>query len=1333
MKNYFKQSFIIALIFFTYVKMIGQGNPQWSLPPNYWNPVPGSTFSSLPTQSSPGYTGWVTNGDQQGVPVQGPSNMYYGPNGTPLFSVIAGFVFSPQGYLIDTLIDTISVTRSGYSYTKTRQVATGWGDVCIVPMPGSCSKYYIFSAVDYGSVAASSPYHFYEGGIGTSSEVAYKPCFAIIDVSQQDPNGPTGEYGKNLSRSTAAKPTVVDLYTATTPTTTSSNPGHPPLIGPVYYACTRLIAGSYRYLYVNVADEIFVYKIDGTSGSNGMSFVQTVDYSSSTIFNSEDWDPYVNTTLSEMEVYVDSAAGKIKLATTMISNSTGQNLIFSDYSFSTGQYVSSSTQTKCFGNCDSGERITGVEFSPNGKWVYITRLTTSDTCGLYAVLYSNPATTYNFYKAGTKTSEFSWSQIELGTDSVMYFIGSGATGRIAKITSPSGPNRTNLTDNFRTINFYSLTSPEFWNWNSTVSGASTGSGVFDICYLPDQIDKEIYGTPQFTAPACCEIYSSYSKITYTATTAFSGNAKQTWQPNTSTTQYNPLLPAGNTSSIATIEQELRIPMGYTVTIRNMTIKFSPNGTLVVQGSDGVSNSAQLILRNCTLDVDSRCGSGLMWPGVRVWGNTSFTRSNTSQGYINIDSSCVITNAWIGIEMGYNSSVDPIYTPFYPISPNLNNSGGGQITCQNSSFINNQRDIYFQDYTGGTSGLASIFKNTFVTNAYLNAGSGTPPLYHIQINNFKPNVNTQGNNFSCSTSLTATNYAYGCYGIYCINSTLSVDQFTTGSIIRSKFSNLAYGVYATSNNTNVVSVKNSSFRDNFIGAFYGTLTNPIFQSDSVFVRNPGSTCSIACGPNFAGLFLEGSTGYKVQSNYFTQFNAGVKNPFGIVASNSGAHVNCIFKNTFKSLYKGSQAQYRNFVSAAPPAAHNYVGLIYLCNSFVFPISAADIYVPATASSSNWGTSYTDTSAIQFNQGSQSATYPSVGGNTFSKTTGGSDYWIETTGKVIGSNYIYYCAAGSCTGASVRPDNNNSAYVTLSAYSVSDVNCSTDPYSNGLRISNPVAFMLGKAFDLKTTRDSIYNELGTLSTADSAEKRQLANMLANTVSSRHRLIDEAIHLLIECENRDSAQIVINALMKEKAMELDSRTQLETGILIQDIQMATNAVNLVSAHEGETNYVKLHRILLNHLGQTPEQILSDPGTLTTVQAMQNDSSDRTAYIKAKLLLQAAGHGDYSPYFVESSSRVSNETKPTGSNAILENGLSAKPNPFKGSTTLSATVSEKTNNSYILITDILGSEVAKYPVQQGENQVNFVAPDNGQQMFFCTLVVNGARIKTNKMVLIK
>ena len=121
------------------------------------------------------------------------------------------------------------------------------------------------------------------------------------------------------------------------------------------------------------------------------------------------------------------------------------------------------------------------------------------------------------------------------------------------------------------------------------------------------------------------------------------------------------------------------------------------------------------------------------------------------------------------------------------------------------------------------------------------------------------------------------------------------------------------------------------------------------------------------------------------------------------------------------------------------------------------------------------------------------------------------------------------------------------------------------------------------------------------------------------------------------------------------------------------------------------------------------------------------------------AVGKSTFKPYIIpdnttaaQNNQRVAAEAEQVGT-TISESTLYNAPNPFKESTTVKATVVEKTQNAFVVISDMLGKEIARYPVQQGENTINVNAGGLDQAVMFCTLLVDGVKIKTNKMVLIR
>jgi hypothetical protein len=264
-------------------------------------------------------------------------------------------------------------------------------------------------------------------------------------------------------------------------------------------------------------------------------------------------------------------------------------------------------------------------------------------------------------------------------------------------------------------------------------------------------------------------------------------------------------------------------------------------------------------------------------------------------------------------------------------------------------------------------------------------------------------------------------------------------------------------------------------------------------------------------------------------------------------------------------------------------------------------------------------------------------------------------------------------------------------------------------------------------------AIYDSIQTGINSKPENDTSLFSMVQNlgiALSSRHRLIDEAIHLLLD-NNDDTSLVMVKSLMRTKALELPARSKLETALAIQDSALAAQALTEVSNAEGQSNYVTLHTLLLQNLSKTPQQIMQNTSVVNTLQAMVTDSSDHTTYLKANILLSAVGLSNYQLYYQENNVDSNNNERKAQFSTIVrsESSLINSPNPF----TVKAVIVEKTQNAYIVITDMVGNEIARYTVQQGENNINVNAGGLNQSVMFCTLVVDGVKIKTNKMVLIK
>ncbi|MEO8762527.1 MAG: hypothetical protein ABI448_16635 [Bacteroidia bacterium] len=1434
-------------------------NPLWSLPPNYWTGTlyslpSGTAANQFPNLLNPGFP-WVgmtapayNNYASQNQDSAGPRNMYADESGNPLFFAANGFMYNAHGFLIDTLADTLTSIGGvgGTWYTDTtyrkkgRQLAPGWSEICVVPKPGSCKQYYVFTAADN-----SNNYYFNYGGVagGSGSANGYKPYFALIDVSQPNPYAPsgTGELGLNITNTLTYYPTgsmtakpmpggghIAELYQSTN---TQSPFGAPtpkrPAPGGIQYAATKLIGDSCRFLFVTNDAEIIVYKITAT----GIHFLYNYDLGSlptsiSSMFNASTR----GYNLAELECYVDSANSVIKVAVEGNATYGGSALAFATFGISTGALTS-------FVNVGSYTRISGVEFSPNGNYVYFL-----GTSGIVASLFSTPTTYYNIGFGTSNGADFTHSQLELGKDGNLYLIGQSppyysTTPRLAKIATPNSPSSALFTDNILNLPSYS------YSIKTMHCPYYSGSIATDTTfYLPDQIDQEVYGNQFSKNLACCLFYTPYDRFTYSAgvnqPTGFTGTT-QTWSQNTTagTYQHNPL--TLTTSDTVTIGEELRIPAGYTVTINNMKIKFSPQARLIIENANSGKHGGKLILSGCTLTVDNRCINKDMWPGVQIWGIPGNTQSGNSQGYLSATNS-VIENAYVGVLAGYDTTWHSTITPrpsSYASSPtnplgyvgtvptsgiitSSSGAGGGIVYLSGTILLNNQKGADFYNYSFPTV-YSRVTGCTFNNNAALIGGATA--IYDMGL------YNMTGTGLNVYTTIFEDSYTnYVLTGVYSYNSNYAIQT--------SHFNNFSYGINGSNPPSSLatISVKNTTFNDNVYGAYLSLINNATITSNDTF-RIHQYTCHGHCTslPSY-GIYLDNCNRYDIQDNYLTRFGTSTSNnTFGIIANNSGSYANAIFRNTFDHLYRGCQAQFVNYVAAGGTA--NGTGLLYQCNTFNSgTITNADIYVPDYNSGANFGTITCPTcypSGIQSYQGSGGSTaWPPNADNQFSHTGSGAyDFYIDSTTAAISSTYHYLCTAcnnPSCFASTNTFYPSKRSNIPATYICTSTVSCSsTNPYSNGYRTSSPsdpTASMISQAEGYKQVYDSLTNLIDGGSTAgllsltsgnnnyqavlnslkqaipyisdevlkayvnsnyptsdivqvltacsplteevkktiaasnlSAGIKTQIAALQASSsimhnfgsligavLASRHLLLNKAIHTLLDQDSIPTAKQQAYNIMRLVAQELPRRVRLETALDLGDTAIAAQELQAVAALEGNTNYVTLHTILANNMGKSPQQILQDPSVRSQVIAIATDSSDRYVYLKANTLLKSIGLSKYVPYIQidikkagnnNDDARVANIEQVSTPLLASLSTLYNQPNPFKESTTIQAHVVEKTQTAFVVVTDMLGAEIARYPVQQGDNTINISAANMAQTVMFCTLVVDGVKIKTNKMVLIK
>ncbi|MFN3341370.1 MAG: hypothetical protein ACK40M_01660 [Flavobacteriales bacterium] len=127
-------------------------NGLWSLPPGNWNQI-NLTYTSLPTGPDPTL-------DYAGQPSQYCHNAVHDASGNLLFFVHDGVIYDKDGVFVDFIYDFAGPVYGG-------------AEVSIVPDPGNCNKYYIFTSFSQEQV------------FGVNSYIHTEPYVVTYDLSNQ--------------------------------------------------------------------------------------------------------------------------------------------------------------------------------------------------------------------------------------------------------------------------------------------------------------------------------------------------------------------------------------------------------------------------------------------------------------------------------------------------------------------------------------------------------------------------------------------------------------------------------------------------------------------------------------------------------------------------------------------------------------------------------------------------------------------------------------------------------------------------------------------------------------------------------------------------------------------------------------------------------------------------------------------------------------------------------------------------------------------------------------------------------------------------------------------
>lgn len=385
--------------------------------------------------------------------------------GNLLFYIAENSVYDKAGDLIGDLKLDPSLP---YSYLSS--------EIAIIPDIANCNKFYIVSGFKSDA----------------NFTVDYIPHYAILDMSLQNPNFPsnpskTGKLQANSLSGTlfpflGAPTGAFDLHSAN-----------------LHIAVSKLrTVGGTPHRYIFVANALYLYRfIINASGI-------TYDGSFAPVYINSNGSTYLR---GEMELIENISTNEYKLALTAhTSGVTGYKIFTAKFDYTTGALISTYdiVLPSPTPSTNPNPIPHGIEFSPNGNYLYITHETSTSLVG--NIKYFNFTTSTLTNLAIPSPANYKYSQIELGfghmSGSVMKnpmcFISNNGLAYIADANVPTS----------------AITYSNFTN-NST--------------FLPDQIDGEIY------FPTCAPItitgdntICAGSSTTLTASGA--PGAIYTWSP-----------------------------------------------------------------------------------------------------------------------------------------------------------------------------------------------------------------------------------------------------------------------------------------------------------------------------------------------------------------------------------------------------------------------------------------------------------------------------------------------------------------------------------------------------------------------------------------------------------------------------------------------------------------------------------------------------------------------------------------------------------------------------------------------------------------------------------
>ncbi len=939
MKNTAILAISMCSIIFSYAQ-----NPLWTLTPNYLDavnsfPVP---LPSSPYDPNTGQPNSTSAYSYQGAATDAATNLHAGytdPWGDLMFFTVDQNLYDYKGWLVGSFKRFYSTPTSG-NYLK-----RGHSERLILPLGNSCTKFAIIypAGRDHSGGPSSN-----EDFNSTTQPTRLRLYMSIYDTEAANPFNAEAKgslIGMNSNNDANTLEDISErdyinwgLDVLNQSGNTTYLYGYKLFPGMTFpgeqgFGVQMLFIAASDYIEAGTNEDDCFYYVFVFEGRNVIRYRLTS--------TDLEWDGIVYTdpnlepgsyVRSEMEL-IQLPSGGYRLAFPAMAPAGGGlplmiRIIDLD---AQGNYVANSAQTIALpGTFPDRAEPHGLEFNSTGRYLYFTHKSHPSLPNALDVWDTQTQSLVTSLPTLSNINNFRESFLERYDEAIV--LASATT--LGVFQNPGNPTNPGWQPAAIALN---VTMQEL---------ASNTDATKHRRILPDQIDDGDYTRMLNRTCPCCEEAAAYQSENFEA------YYTETWTPT-----FNPF---GNSADVY-IDTELRIASNSYITIEDMNFYFGPDARVIVErGFTSSENGGVLHLKNTLFTADHRCvdrnflgdacefippvppsgesaseGEGISsevllpcskdyWQGVIVegfnnLGQPSGVFANSRQGRFAMEQNSTIQFARQAVHIG---------------NPDAPNFGGGILFALNSTVkdcINGFRfDPYIRIQNNAETFNRSVITraNFITTNDFIIAPGSLSPGRCIDVDGSSGveiketlfhNQNTSANWLPNQKGV----------GVYATNSRLRVAALNSPS----QFISLAKGIDVVYiNNSRQIEILDCVFDNNVVGAQLNGSLKPAVLRNSFRVPRAA---------NNIGLFMDESTGYKVEDNDFRSVSGTlVLWNMGIAVWRSGTAPNQIFNNWFDDITVGIVSA---FVNADQDDLYR-TGLVYKCNYFErFTIARADILI------------------------------------------------------------------------------------------------------------------------------------------------------------------------------------------------------------------------------------------------------------------------------------------------------------------------------------------------------------------------------------------------------